>query len=123
MIASILLSGENDANFPLEIQVYLERMLIEETPSSTIVSLYLGFPFFIGCIVAPIGLFFFKEWAAYLYVISNIGLLLTNIGFGPYIEHSWMQALLSLGGILTGLIIGMIFFTDAVFSRAEEINN
>lgn len=109
---------------PTEFQFYLDRMMLEETSRSTEISLMLGFPFFIGAMIAPIGLFFFKKWAVWLYIISGIGLTIALFGFEPWSpQHVLFMTTGTLGAIVYGFVLGIIFFTDAVYSKNTELNN
>jgi hypothetical protein len=77
-------------------------------------------PLLLCALVGSIGLLFLKRWAAWLYLISLI------IGYalfpfmGPTVEHALADAADDMAVLLSGLIIGLAFFSDALRVRIAE---
>ena len=77
-------------------------------------------PLLIGVLIGGIGLLFLKRWAAWLYLIAVI------IGYalfpfmGPTVEHAVADAFDEMATLLSGLIIGLAFFSDALRVRKDE---
>ena len=71
-------------------------------------------------LVGSIGLLFLKRWAAWLYLISVI------IGYalfpfmGPSVAHGVADVVGDLATLLSGLIIGLAFFSDALRVRNDQ---
>ena len=79
------------------------------------IALFIGMIPVLVCVLAgSIGLLFLKRWAAWLYLISVIiGYLLVPF-MGPTVEHGVVDAFYEMATLLSGLIIGLAFFSDAL---------
>jgi hypothetical protein len=59
------------------------------------------------------GLFFYQRWAAWL-MVAVLALFSLQLLFSPTVEPGILSYLGSLSDILTGLVLGIAFFTDAL---------
>ena len=59
------------------------------------------------------GLFFYQRWAAWLMVVV-LALFSLQLLFSPTVEPGILSYLGSLSDLLTGLILGISFFTEAL---------
>jgi hypothetical protein len=63
--------------------------------------------------VSMAGLFFYQRWAAWMMVVV-LALFSLQLLFSPTVEPGILSYLGSLSDILTGLVLGTAFFTDAL---------
>ena len=59
------------------------------------------------------GLFFYQRWAAWMMVVV-LALFSLQLLFSPTVEPGILSYLGSLSDLLTGLILGISFFTEAL---------
>ena len=59
------------------------------------------------------GLFFYQRWAAWL-MVAVLALFSLQLLFSPTVEPGILSYLGSLSDLLTGLILGISFFTEAL---------
>ena len=59
------------------------------------------------------GLFFYQRWAAWL-MVAVLALFSLQLLFSPTVEPGILSYLGSLSDIITGLILGISFFTEAL---------
>jgi hypothetical protein len=84
----------------------------------TILSFFI--PLIISQLVATVGLFFLRRWAAWLYLCTGaIGILYVALT-GPSVIHPTSSALETLATIMNGMVISLAFFTDALKKRSSE---
>lgn len=67
--------------------------------------------------VASIGLLCLQRWGACLYLIALVVDLVTLPFMGPTVEHALVSAVGQLTVLLSGLIVGLAFFSDALRAR------
>ncbi len=108
-------------SLPIEYQEYLARRLAEPVVRSEEIFLFFGLPFFIGGLLAPIGLFFFKKWAVVLSLLSWLGLSVSTSGQAPDMDHNIVETILSTGGMIYGFTLGVIFLTNAIYDREQDM--
>ena len=63
--------------------------------------------------VSMVGLFCYQRWAAWLMAVV-IAVFSIQLLFSPTVEPGILSYLGSLSDILTGLVLGIAFFTDAL---------
>ncbi|MEY5006124.1 MAG: hypothetical protein RI969_1212 [Verrucomicrobiota bacterium] len=63
--------------------------------------------------VSMAGLFFYQRWAAWM-MAGVIAVFSIQLLFSPTVEPGILSLLGSLSDVLTGLILGLAFFTDAL---------
>lgn len=64
--------------------------------------------------VGSVGLLFLKKWAAWLYLISLINGFFLFPFLGPTVEHAVADTMDGISILLSGLIIGLAFFSGAL---------
>jgi hypothetical protein len=82
----------------------------EFTDALTILFLGAGVMLFF---ISMVGLFFYQRWAAWM-MVAVLALFSLQLLFSPTIEPGILSYLGSLSDILTGLVLGLAFFTDAL---------
>jgi hypothetical protein len=63
--------------------------------------------------VSMVGLFCYQRWAAWLMAVV-IAVFSIQLLFSPTVEPGILSLLGSLSDVLTGLVLGVAFFTDAL---------
>ena len=64
-------------------------------------------------LVSMVGLFCYQRWAAWLMAVV-IAVFSVQLLFSPTVEPGILSLLGSLSDVLTGLVLGLAFFTDAL---------
>ena len=64
-------------------------------------------------LVSMAGLFFYQRWAAWL-MVAVLAIFSLQLLFSPTVEPGILSYLGSLSDIITGLILGISFFTEAL---------
>ena len=104
---------------PLELQDWLNRET--ETESELIlfaVSFLLFIPLILLAFVSSVGLFFQKKWGVWLYLgVSAFAFCLLPFS-GPVVEHALMSTINGICNVVSGIIIGMILFTNVVLDQS-----
>lgn len=78
-----------------------------------------GFAFLSG-IAASIGLLLLKRWAAWLFLLTTAVAYTLMAFLGPTVEHGVTSAVNGAFSVVTGVILGLAFFTDALPARGAE---
>ena len=65
--------------------------------------------------VSMAGLFFYQRWAAWMMAVV-LAVFSVQLLFSPTVEPGLLSLMGSLSDILTGLVLGLAFFTDALRS-------
>lgn len=108
------LSFALQTNLPSDLQIWL---LEESERDMSVYEAVLGsvaIVDIVAIIVASVGLFMLKRWAAKLYLIAFVVMLILGPFAGPSVEHALSGTLISVASILSGLVIGLAFFSDAL---------
>ena len=63
--------------------------------------------------VSMAGLFFYQRWAAWMMAVV-IAVFSTQLLFSPTVEPGLLSLMGSLSDVLTGLVLGLAFFSDAL---------
>lgn len=64
-------------------------------------------------IVSMVGLFCYQRWAAWMMTVV-IAVFSVQLLFGPTVEPGILSLMGSLSDVLTGLVLGLAFFSDAL---------
>jgi len=73
--------------------------------------------FFVAFLVSSIGLFALKGWARWLYLGAEVLGCVMMMFAGPSVGHAVSSAFESAATAVSGLILGIAFFTDALVPR------
>jgi uncharacterized RDD family membrane protein YckC len=117
-----------ESSLPAPLLDWLNAELEKDLATYEIILFVLAIPAVICSIAGFIGLFLLKRWGAWFYVSSLI------IGFiilpftGPTVEHAIADTIDEIAVLLSGMIIGLAFFSDALDwgrkdSLQEETNS
>ncbi|MFM8550140.1 MAG: hypothetical protein ACKOBS_05650 [Verrucomicrobiota bacterium] len=64
-------------------------------------------------LVSMAGLFFYQRWAAWMMAVV-IAVFSVQLLFSPTVEPGLLSLMGSLSDVLTGLVLGLAFFSDAL---------
>ncbi len=67
----------------------------------------------LASIISSIGLFFLKQWAAWVFLSVNAALFMIMPFAGPFVEHGLM-ALGDIEMVALGMIVAIVLFTNVV---------
>ena len=76
---------------------------------------------YVVIIVASVGLFMLKRWAAMLYLVAFVVMLILSPFAGPSVEHALSASLWEIADILIGMVLGLAFFSDALSSKRQTV--
>jgi hypothetical protein len=117
--SGIALSLLLESALPDPLRQWLSAELEKSLNLHDVLLLFLIVPLLLCAIVSSIGLFLLKRWAAWLYLGTVIvGFLLYPL-MGPTVEHALADAVDDIAVVLSGLIIGLAFFSDALKPKAR----
>jgi hypothetical protein len=117
---AIALSFLLESSLPAPLRDWLAAEAEADLAPQEVALLIVMIPLLLSALVGSIGLLFLKRWGAWLYLISTI------IGYalfpftGPTVEHAVADAFDEVAILLSGLIIGLAFFSDALRVRKDE---
>jgi hypothetical protein len=119
MALGIILSLLLESSLPVPLRDWLAADAEQELTLREFAVFLVAVPLITGAVVGSIGLLFLKRWAAWLYLVSLvIGTLLTPFA-GPTVEHALTVSANEIAVLLSGLIIGLAFFSDALPRKPE----
>ena len=122
IITGVVLSCIMAAYLPPELQAWLAGQAEASVTMSDWLLLFLGVPLLIVMLVASIGLFMLRRWGAWLYVITTfLGTAIMPFT-GPTVDHALADAVDETALILSGIVIGIAFFSNAL-KQEEQPNN
>jgi len=118
LIATFALEG----SLPPLLQEYLEWEANRPLIPSDIVFAAVALVSIPLCLVASIGLFFFKNWARWLYLACSLLIYSMSFFTGPTVEHGIAGVLDDLSVLLEGLILGLAFFGNVIPKTNSKVN-
>jgi len=124
VIIGLGLSFALEDNLPTPLKDWLVAEAERDTAAHDVVLLGGGVVFFLAAVVSSLGLLFLQRWAAWLYLLSVIFGCLLSPFIGPVVEHGVADAVDEAAIVLSGLVLGLAFFSDALKTgsvRAEPI--
>jgi hypothetical protein len=74
-----------------------------------------------GIFIGTAGLLMLRRWGAWFFVISIVAGSALRPFFGPSVQPSMTVALEELRLLLSGFVIGIAFFTDALHPKEEPL--
>ncbi len=117
VLASLTLAITLERFLPAPLHDYLKAESERDLHASEmLVLLGLGV-FFVGFLVSSIGLFALKGWARWLYLGAEVIGCVIMMFAGPSVGHAVSSAFESATTVVSGLILGLAFFTDALAPR------
>ena len=87
----------------------------EADASPFALGLYVAFA--LSYLVGLVGLLAFQRWARWVFLFANLASL-TPI-YGPVVEHEWTAFFGGCVGLLSGAILGLVFFTAVLDSGGD----
>lgn len=111
-----------ESSLPEPLTEWLRMETEADLTVGSIVLVALGIPLLIAAIVATIGLFCLRRWAAWLYLVTNALGMLTMPFTGPVVEHPLANAFDEMGVIMIGMVLALAFFTDSLKKESSAQN-
>jgi len=105
-------SWATESSLPEPLRAYVQAQAEREWPDRYLVMLAaIGGPLLLAYVVASVGLFLFWRPARPLYLVTVIGGVLLTPALGPYVDSGWGEMLGAVGGMVTGAILALIYFS------------
>ena len=120
MTATVILVFSLEPFLPAPLQDYLKAEADRELKISDAPRLLGALLFLAAFLTSSIGLFVFKRWARWLYLGDLIVACLLSIFGGPSVEPAGAAACGYAATVLSGVILGISFFTDALNPRPSS---
>ena len=114
VVAGILSTMSLKSHLPQPLQAWLAKEAEAPMGIEDIVMLVAAIPFTISMIVASVGLFAGRKWAAWLYLVTSVLCILVMAFTGPTVAHAIPDTLNYVGAAMSGMVIALAFFTDAL---------
>lgn len=112
--AGITVSTIMESSLPEPLTTWLMTEAEADITIGDIAFVALAIPLLISAVVATVGLFCLRRWAAWLYLITTVlGMLLTPFT-GPVVEHPLADMFDEFGIIMIGMVLALTFFTDSL---------
>ena len=110
----LLISYPLESDLPSHLQQYITWDMEQDLSQWQFALMIFGLLLVVAIFVGSIGLFVFRAWARNLFVISWGALLLISPFLGPTVSHCFVSFFSHLGTLSAGIILGIVFFTDAI---------
>lgn len=106
-----------ESKLPIQLQTWLQEEMARDLSTGETWVNILGIVCLVALFVASVGLFRLRWWGAWLYVGCAVMFFPLSFFYGPTVEHAMAYSLNELDIILSGITIGIIFFSDALPKR------
>jgi hypothetical protein len=73
--------------------------------------------------LASVGLLFLQRWAAYLFLACVVSGVVASVFTGPSVEQGPEGAMYDVANVLSGLVLGLAFFTNALRPHGERVDS
>lgn len=113
IVLSIGLSFFSDKLLPAELAEWQRRNAGGDVGLSDVIGLLFWIAGLGLVLISMAGLFFYQRWAAWLF-FGVILLFSLQVLFQPTVEPGLLSYLGGWSDVLTGLVLGLAFFTDAL---------
>ena len=120
LILGVLGSYALESDLPVHLQQYLAWDLEQDMSQLELILLVVGLVFLVGAFIGSVGMFVFRVWGRNLYVLSIIVILALTPFFGPTVENAYESFFSELETLSDGLILGILFFTDAISTKQGD---
>ena len=118
-ILSLLLYFVLQDSLPLGLQGWLLEEAERKPAVYEVVSFLVFAVLIVVNIVASVGLYLLKKWAARLYIFSLVIMVIMVPFFGPTVEEGIVTTFASIADIISGLVLGLAFFSDALNPKRQ----
>lgn len=105
-------------SLPPPLKEYLKAEADRGIAAGDIVFLVGGIIFVLAALIASAGLFFLQKWARWLYLAATFVAYAAMLFSGPSVEHAVAGTVGDLTVLISGVILGMAFFTDVLEKQA-----
>lgn len=120
IIATIASSFLLESSLPSPLRGYVQAESERDlTPADLPVAIG-GILILVLTVVGTIGLFLFQRWARPLYLVTTLASFAVVLLAGPSVEHAASETLGELAVLVSGVILGMIYFTSALEPQGSD---
>jgi hypothetical protein len=120
LLAGTILSFLLPRLLPEPLRTWQSQWLEADPSGMELVSVATVIPTLVAALVASIALFLLKPWGRWLYLASLIVMFLCGAFGGPMVSHGLVDTLVGLSNLLSGVVLGLAFFSDALQRSAEQ---
>lgn len=113
IVLSVGLSFFSDRLLPAELAEWHQQSAPGEPRLVEIAGLLFWLAGLVLVLISMVGLFFYQRWAAWMF-LGVILLFSLQVLFSPTVEPGLLSYLGGWSDVLTGLVLGLAFFTDAL---------
>lgn len=113
IVLSVGLSFFSDRLLPAELAEWHQQNSAGELRLADIAGLLFWLAGLVLVLISMVGLFFYQRWAAWMF-LGVILLFSLQVLFSPTVEPGLLSYLGGWSDVLTGLVLGLAFFTDAL---------
>lgn len=113
-LLSVVLSKTLDGHLPEPLLLWSQQHANADLSFLGTIAVVILMPAFVVSVVAAIGLFLFKPWARWLYLLSFVVGYVCLAFLGPTVEHAIANAIADTSAIMSGVVVGIAFFSTAL---------
>lgn len=110
----IVLSFMLESRLPEPLRAWLAADSARDPGAREFLALMLFIPASLGWLAGSVGLLLLKRWAAWLYLVVVVVVLLLDCLLGPTVEHAVTMLYFNVSLVLSGLVLGLAFFSPAL---------
>lgn len=120
LILSIATSFALENTLPEPLKTWLEQQAEADITNLEIILVFIGIPLLVIELIASICLCLLHQWAKWGFLTTTIIGYLLFLFAGPIVEDALSVTLEEISVMLSGLILGLVFFTDVLSEKAEQ---
>jgi hypothetical protein len=121
IIIAVILSFTLESSLPPQLREWLAHESGQGLSKSYLINAGVGVIIIGSAIISSIGLFFFRNWAKWVYLVSTVSGYVLLPFTGPTVEHAVTDTADELSIIVCGMILALAFFTDVV--QGKKVSN
>jgi hypothetical protein len=114
IIPEVGLSLMLEGLLPEDLQYWLIRDAERELDPAEMLFALIFIPLLVLGLVGSVGLFFQQKWGVWIYLGTYAFMFCLYPFIGPTVEHALVSTISYVGWMISGVILGMIFFTNVV---------
>lgn len=118
-LLTVVLSKILDGRLPEPLLLWVQQQAQADLSSFGTIAVVIMIPAFIMSLVGTVGLFLFKPWARWLYLLSYVIGYICLTFLGPTVEHAVANAIADTSALMSGVVVGIAFFSAALNDDAS----
>ena len=117
---SVILSFTLEDSLPPPLRDYVKAEAEREITRSELLLMVPMLILIVAAVVASVGLFMLKEWARWCYLAATGGGSTLLVFMDPSVQHAVTEGVGNFTVIVSGVILGIVFFTDVLRTPPPE---